>query len=47
MTKEDLIERAKGLLRADDDLYFLMKLEVEELKILVARIREKVDQVEK
>jgi len=47
MTKEDLIERAKGLLRADDDLSFLMKLEVEELKILVARIRERVDLVEK
>ena len=45
MTKEELVERVKGLLNADDDLSFLMKLGVEELKILVARIRERVSQL--
>ncbi|MFO7783111.1 MAG: hypothetical protein R6V25_00615 [Desulfatiglandales bacterium] len=47
MKKEDLIEKTKGLLGADDDMSFLMKLEVEELKTLVARIRERVDQMER
>ena len=45
MTKEELVEKIKGLLRTDDDLSFLLKLSVEELKTLVARIRERVDQV--
>jgi hypothetical protein len=45
MTKEELVEKIKGLLSADDDLSFLMKLGLEELKILIARIRERVDQV--
>jgi len=45
MTKEELVERIRGLLKTDDDLSFLLKLDVEELKTLVARIRERVDQV--
>ena len=45
MTQEELVERIKGLLKTDEDLSFLLKLGVEELKILVARIRERVDQV--
>ena len=36
MKKEDLTEKPKGLPRADDDMSFLMKLEIEELKTLVA-----------
>jgi hypothetical protein len=44
MTKEELVERIKRLLKADDDLSFLLQLRTEELKILVARIRERVDQ---
>ena len=48
MKKQDLIEKTKGLLGADDDdMSFLMKLEIEELKTLVARIRERIDQMEK
>jgi len=45
MTQEELVERIKGLLKTNGDLSFLLKLGVEELKILVARIRERVDQV--
>jgi hypothetical protein len=45
MTKEELMERVKGLLKTNDARRFLLKLKVEELKILVARIRERVDQV--
>ena len=45
MTKEELVERIKGLLKADDDLGFLLQLRMEDLKILVARIRDRVDQM--
>ena len=45
MTQEELVERIKGLLKTDEDLSFLLKLGAEELKIPVARIRERVDQV--
>ena len=45
MTQEELVERIKGLLKTDEDLSFLLKLGVEELKILVAKIRERIDQV--
>ena len=45
MTKEDLVKKIKELLKADDDLSFLLQLRLEDLKILVARIRERVDQV--
>ena len=46
MTKEELVEKIKGLLRTEDDLSFLLQLRMEDLKVLVARIRETVDQVE-
>ncbi|MFO7462248.1 MAG: hypothetical protein R6X07_16665 [Desulfatiglandales bacterium] len=45
MTKEERVEKIKRLLKADDDLSFLLKSSMEELTILVARIREKLDQV--
>jgi hypothetical protein len=45
MTKEELVKSIRKLLKAEDDLRFLLQLRVEELKILVARIRERVDQV--
>ena len=45
MTKEELVERIRKLLRTDDDLNFLLQLKVEELETLIANIRERVDQV--
>jgi hypothetical protein len=45
MTKEELVEKIKGLLRTDDDLSFLLQLKMEDLKTLIANIRERVDQV--
>ena len=45
MTKEELVEKIKGLLKTDDDLSFLLQLRLEDLKTLIARIRERVDQV--
>ena len=42
MTKEDLVGKIGKLLKAGD-LDFLLKLELEELETLVARIRERVD----
>jgi hypothetical protein len=45
MTKEELVEKIKKLLKADDDLSFLLQLRMEDLKTLVARIRDRVDQV--
>lgn len=44
MTKEELVEKIRKLLKADDDFRFLLQLRMEELKILVARIRERVHQ---
>ena len=44
MTKEELVEKIKGLLRTDDDLSFLLQLKIEDLKILIANIRDRVDQ---
>ena len=45
MTKEELVEKIEGLLRTDDNLSFLLQLRMEDLKTLIARIRERVDQV--
>jgi hypothetical protein len=45
MTQEELVERIKGLLKTDEDLSFLLKLGLEELRILVARRRKRVDRV--
>ena len=47
MTKEELVEKIRKLLKADDDLSFLLKLSMEELKTLIARIRERVDRVDR
>jgi len=45
MTKEGLVKKIQGLLKTDDDLSFLLKLRMEDLKTLVAMIRDRVDQV--
>jgi hypothetical protein len=45
MTKEELVKKIKELLRADDDLSFLLQLKMEDLKTLIASIRERIDQV--
>jgi hypothetical protein len=45
MTKEELVEKIKGLLTTDDDLSFLLQLKMEDLKTLIASIRDRVDQV--
>jgi hypothetical protein len=45
MTKEELVEKIKGLLRPDDDLSFLLQLRLEDLETLVAMIRDRVDRV--
>jgi len=44
MTKEKLIEIIQNILEAEVDLSFLLKLKSNELKTLVACIRERVDQ---
>jgi hypothetical protein len=43
MTKKEPVVKIKKLLKADEDLAFLLKLEVEDLQIPVARIKERVD----
>ena len=45
MTKEELVKKIKGLLRTDDDLSFLLQLKMEDLRTLIASIRDRVDQV--
>jgi len=45
MTKEQVVEKIKGLLRTDDDLSFLLQLRLEDLRTLIANIRDRVDQV--
>ena len=45
MTKYELIEKIKGLLKTDIDLNFLLSLKKKEIERLVACIRERVDQV--
>jgi len=44
MTKEELIEIIKSILKTDLDLRFLVQLKKGELETLVACIRERVDQ---
>ena len=44
MTKEKLIEIIQGILETDVDLRFLLQLKERELEMLVACIRERVDQ---
>jgi hypothetical protein len=45
MTKEEPAERIKKLLKTDDDLSFLLQLRLEDLKTLIAGIRDRADQV--
>jgi len=45
MTKEELVEKIRELLRTDSDLDFLLELKKEELERLVACIRDRVDQL--
>jgi hypothetical protein len=45
MTKEKLVEKIEKLLKTDIKLKFLMELKKEEIETLVARIRDRVDQV--
>ena len=45
MTKYELIEKIKELLKTDIELNFLLSLKKEEIERLVACIRERVDQV--
>lgn len=44
MTKEKLVETVQRLLGTDQDLDFLLKLELSELERLVAVVRDRVDQ---
>jgi len=44
MTKEELLEIIKKLLKTNTDLNFLLKLDGEELRTLVVCIRDRVDQ---
>jgi hypothetical protein len=43
MTKEELIAKIQELLKTDLDLGYLMGLKKEELETLIARIRDRVD----
>jgi hypothetical protein len=45
MTKEEVVEKIRGLLKTEDDLSFLLQLKMEDLETLIARIRDRVDQV--
>ncbi len=44
MTKEELLEIIKKLLKTNTELKFLLHLDDEELRTLVACIRDRVDQ---
>ncbi|WP_300465353.1 DUF3944 domain-containing protein [Desulfobacula sp.] len=43
MTKEELIEILKRVLKTESDLEFLLKLDESELETLVAIVRDRVD----
>ena len=47
INKENLVEIIKGLLGTDADLNFLVKVDENELETLVARIRDRIEQVRK
>lgn len=47
MKKEKLIEILQGILNADVDLSFLLKLKGSEIETLVACVRERVDNIGK
>lgn len=44
-SNEDLVELIKNLLQTDVDLDFLLELRTRELKILAARIRDRIGRV--
>lgn len=44
MTREQLVEKIRELLKTDFDLGFLLELKKEELEMLIACIRDRVDQ---
>ena len=44
MTKEKLVEKIRELLKTDNDLDFLLELKKENLEVLVACIRNRIDQ---
>jgi len=44
MTKEDLVNVLRKVLRTDTGLEFLFKLESEELETLIACIRDRIEQ---
>jgi len=43
MTKEELVEKIVGILKTNNDLSFLVKLEQAEVETLIACIRDRVD----
>ena len=43
MKKQSLIEMLKRVLKTDADLEFLTKLEISELEMLIASIRDRVE----
>ncbi len=45
MTKEKLVEIIQGLLNTDMDLDFLLQLKKNELELLVACVRHRLDQI--
>jgi hypothetical protein len=45
MDKTRLIEIIQGILNTDADLSFLLQLEEDELEVLVASIRERIDRI--
>jgi len=45
MTKRELVEKIRELLRTDADLGFLLQLGGKELETLIASIRERPDRV--
>lgn len=46
MTREQLVEKIRELSKTDFDLSFLLAFKKEEIEILVASIRDRVDQVD-
>ena len=46
MNKEKLIKILKGILKTDNDLNFLLQLEESELEVLIACVRDRVEQKE-
>ena len=45
MTKENLVEKIKELLKVDINLGFLLALKKEDLETLIASIRDRVDHI--